>query len=105
MLESKREQRVSLAFVRFPVSTKLVLREGSLIKAIGDGRTRPKVVFVPVISGDECMGLAHFNFRRHRQCDTTVEKVSALHGSLSSFRNALSGPRANTAYYASPVGE
>src|SRR5215471_3728377 len=55
------------------VSTKLVLREGSLIKAIGDGRTRPEVVFVPVVSRDECMGLAHFNFRRHRQCDTTVE--------------------------------
>src|SRR5215467_14055408 len=105
MLESKREQRVSLVIRPFPSFNQAGIAEGSLIKAIGDGRTRPKVVFVSVVSEDECMGLAHFNFRRHRQCDSTVEKVSALHGSLSSFRNALSGPRANTAYYASPVGE
>jgi hypothetical protein len=38
------------------------------------------------------MGLAHPNFRRHSQCDTTFEKVSALHESVSSFRASPACP-------------
>src|SRR5262249_46821247 len=72
-----------------------VLREGSLIQAIGHGWGRSKVVFVPVVSADGGMGLAPSDFRRHDQCDTTFEKVSALHASLPSSGGALGGPPAN----------
>jgi len=64
-----------------------ILRERTLIQAVGNERAGAEIILPPIVCGNQCMGLACSKLSGGGQRDTALQKISALHGDDFSSRN------------------